>query len=196
MKKTSRLFLRSMRATAAAAFIGLISMGSAHAQEVKGEPVTASETVTATVLNVNQKTREVTIKMKDGTEHSFVASDNVKNLAQVKKGDIITAVYTEELAYQVRKHGTASGAQTTQAMASAAPGEQPAGAIAQQVTVTVTVTAIDPSVPSVTFKGPKGNSRTIKVKDPQKLVGVKVGDLVDLTYTESLAVKVDKAPKP
>jgi len=43
--------------------------------------------------------------------------------------------------------------------------------------------------------GPRGNSETIKVKDPQKLVGVKVGDMVDLTYTESLAIKVEEAPK-
>jgi hypothetical protein len=197
MKKTIKFsFLRGAQLTAAAAFISLIGLTSAKAQQVQGQTVTSSQTVTATVLSVNQKTREVTIKMTDGQEHSFIAGDHVKNLAQVKKGDLITAVYTEELAYQVRTHGKAGGVQTTQAVASAAPGQQPAGAVAQQITVTVTITAIDPSVPSVTFKGPKGNLRTIKVQDPQKLNGVKVGDLVDISYTESLAVTVDKAPKP
>jgi len=122
--------LRGIQATAAAAFLSLITMTGAKAQEVKGQTVTATETVKATVLSVNQKTREVTVKMEDSQEHSFIAGDHVKNLAQVKKGDIITAVYTEELAYEVRTHGTASGVQTTQAMASAAPGEQPAGAVA------------------------------------------------------------------
>src|SRR4030095_6037087 len=100
-------------------------------------------------------------------------------LAQVKPGDIITAVYTEEVAYQVLAHGKSTGVQSTEAMAAAKPGEMPAGGIAKQVTVTVEVTAIDTSVPSVTFKGPQGNTKTIKVKDPQKLVGVKVGDMVD-----------------
>jgi len=33
------------------------------------------------------------------------------------------------------------------------------------VTATVAITAIDTKVPSVTFKGPGGNTRTIKVKD-------------------------------
>jgi hypothetical protein len=43
--------------------------------------------------------------------------------------------------------------------------------------------------------GPKGNKETIKVRDPKNLNGVKVGDMVDITYTESLAIKVDEAPK-
>lgn len=179
----------------AAALISLFSITNAQAQEIKGETVVASETATATVTKINQKTREVTIKTDDGKEHSFVAGDHVKNLAQVKKGDIITVTYTEALAYQVRKHGQASGAETTTAAAAAVPGSKPAGAIAQQTTVTVTITAIDPTIPTVTFKGPQGNTKTIKVKDPQKLVGVKVGDLVDITYTEALGITVDKAPK-
>ena len=57
------------------------------------------------------------------------------------------------------------------------------------------ITAIDPTVPSVTFKGPQGNTRTLKVLHPEKLQGVNVGDTVDVTYTEALAIKVDAAPK-
>jgi hypothetical protein len=59
----------------------------------------------------------------------------------------------------------------------------------------VTITAIDPKVPSVTFKGPAGNTRAIKVRYPEKLQGVNVGDTVEITYTEALAMKVEKAPK-
>jgi hypothetical protein len=59
----------------------------------------------------------------------------------------------------------------------------------------VLITAIDPKVPSVTFKGPQGNTRTIKVLHPEKLEGVSVGDTVELTFTEAFAVKVEAAPK-
>ena len=41
-----------------------------------------------------------------GQKAKFVASTDVQNLEQVKKGDVITVVYTEALAYEVRKHGT------------------------------------------------------------------------------------------
>lgn len=194
-KRTAFLSLSGFRMGALTAMVSLFSITHTQAQEIKGQEVVATATATATVTKINQKTREVTIKTTDGKEHSFVAGDNVKNLAQVKKGDIITVNYTEALAYEVRKHGTAGGVVTSEAVASAQPGSQPAGVVAQQTTVTVTITAIDPSVPTVTFMGPKGNKKTIQVRDPQKLVGVKVGDLVDITYTEAIAIKVDPAPK-
>ena len=189
-KKIKSSWLQGFKATAAAALISLSGITNVQAQDTKGQAVVSSVTVTATVLMVNQKTREVSVKTEDGHEYSFIAGEAVKNLAQVKKGDVITAVYTESLAYEVKKHGQ-PGVTSTQATESAAPGTQPKGAIAQQTTVTVTITAIDRNIPSVTFKGPKGNERTIKVRDPQKLNGVNIGDLVDITYTEALAIKVD-----
>jgi len=196
MKKNFRMTApRGFKLMAIAALITMMSIKKIQAQEIKGEVVGETVTVTATVLSVDQASRKVTIKTDSGKTYSFVAGDNVKNLAQVKKGDIITAKYTEALAYQIRKPGAATGVETTNAAATAAPGEKPAGVVAQQTTVAVTVTAIDPSIPSVTFKGPQGNSRTIKVKDPQKLVGVKVGDVVDITYSEAMAISVSAAAK-
>jgi hypothetical protein len=195
MKRSIEISLmQGFKATAAAALISLFSITGAQAQNTKGQSVMSSETVTATVIDVNQKTREVYVKLDNGEEYSFVAGDKVKNLAQVKKGDIITVVYTEAIAYQVKEHGTA-GMKTTTAVKSAEPGAKPGGVVAQQTTVTVTITAIDPNAPTVTFMGPKGNKETIKVRDPKNLEGVKVGDMVDITYTEALAIKVDEAPK-
>jgi hypothetical protein len=193
-KSIENSLVQGFKATVAAALISLFSITNAQSQDTKGQTVISSETVTATVVKVNQKTREVTVKMKDGKEFSFIAGDHVKNLTQVKKGDIITAVYTEAIAYEVKKHGT-TGLKTTTATAAAEPGAKPAGVVAQQTTLTVIITAIDPTVPTVTFMGPKGNKETIKVRDPQNLNGVKVGDKVDITYTEALAVQVDEAAK-
>ena len=161
----------------------------------KGEAVIASVDVTATVTKVDQATREVTLRADDGQEYSFIASDDVKNLAQVEPGDVVTATYAEALAYEVKKGGTAVEPATVVAGGSAEPGMKPEGAIARQTTVTVLITAIDPTVPTVTFKGPAGNTRTIKVRHPEKLEGVKVGDTVEITYTEAFAIKVEEAPK-
>ena len=159
-----------------------------------GEAVMASVQRTATVTKIDQKTREVTLKSTDGQEYSFVAGPDVKNLAQVKVGDRVIATYTEALAYEVKKGG-AAGATTAVAAGTAKLGAQPGAAIAQQTTVTVMIMAIDPKIPSVTFKGPAGNTRTIKVMRPEKLQGVSVGDTVDITYTEALALKVEPAAK-
>ena len=40
-----------------------------------------------------------------------------------------------------------------------------------------------------------GNSETFKLKSADKLKGVKVGDVVDLSYTDAVAIKVEKAAK-
>jgi len=167
---------------------------SAPAIAPEGAAVLSSVQVTATVTKIDHKSRKVTLKAADGHEESFVADPAVTNLDQVKKGDVVTLTYTEALAYEVRKSGK-PGADTVVAAASAKPGEMPAGAIGQNTLVTVVITAIDPKAPSVTVKGPQGNTQTFKVASADKLKGVKVGDAVDLSYTEAVAVEVEKAPK-
>jgi hypothetical protein len=151
--------------------------------------------VTAKVAKIDHKTREVTLKADDGQEYSFVASEEARNLDQVQVGDIVTITYAEAFVYEVQKGGQAADQGTVVAGGRSAAGEKPAGAIARETKVTVLITAIDPTVPSVTFKGPAGNTRTIKVMHPEKLQGVSVGDTVDITYTEALAIKVVEAPK-
>jgi hypothetical protein len=192
MRNFRMITIKGFKSIATMALFGFIFITKIQAQS--GGGVEETTTVTAKVTSIDQKTRKVTVKTEDGKKYSFIASDNVKNLAQVKKGDVITAAYTEAIAYQVRKHNKQTGVEVTNAVGTAKAGEKPAGAVVQQTTVAVTIIAIDPSIPTVTFKGPQGNTKTIKVKDPKKLEGVKVGDVVDITYTEALAVKVDQAP--
>ena len=78
---------------------------------------------------------------------------------------------------------------------SSKPGETPAGAVGQEVTVTATITAIDKKAETVTIKGPKGNTETVKAQDPKNLDRVKVGDMVEITYAQALAVSLDKPAK-
>jgi Cu/Ag efflux protein CusF len=186
--------------TTAACLAAILSLSTAAQAAVpaaapKGEAVMASATVTATVVKVDQKTREVTVKGEDGKEFSFVASEDVRNLAQVKPGDVVTATYVEALAYEVKKGGTVVGPATVVGGGAAQAGSRPAAGIARQTTATVIITAIDPKAPSVTFTGPQGATRTIKVMHPEKLEGVSVGDTVQLTFTEAFGLKVEAAPK-
>ena len=43
--------------------------------------------------------------------------------------------------------------------------------------------------------GPDGDKQKFKLASADKLQGVKVGDTVDINYTEAIAIRVDKAPK-
>jgi len=81
-----------------------------------------------------------------------------------------------------------------EAVARAKPGEKPAGAVAKQVTVTATVEKIDKKKMIATLKGPEGKVVDVKVRtqEPGERAG---GDQVVITYTEAVAVSVEKPKK-
>lgn len=153
-------------------------------------------TVSATVVQIDQKDRLVTLLGPDGEEVLFRAGPEVRNLAQVKRGDMVQATYYESLAIDVRKPGEATPGVTAAADSDrAAPGERPGAATAESVTVTATVVKVDERKRTVTLRGPKGNVKTLPVKNPMHLGVVKAGDLVQVTYTEAIGIEVSPPTK-
>jgi Cu/Ag efflux protein CusF len=152
-------------------------------------------TVRGTVEAVDKDKQTVTLKGPKGRTMTLQVRDPQK-LDAVSVGDPVIAKYYESLAFEVKKAGAASpGKSAQEAVVSSKPGETPAGAVGRQVTVTTTITAIDKKANTVTIKGPEGNTETVKVRDPKNLEKVKVGDLVEITYTQALAVSLDKSVK-
>ncbi|MBI1816373.1 MAG: hypothetical protein HYR72_15455 [Deltaproteobacteria bacterium] len=153
-------------------------------------------TVTAKVKAIDQKTRHVTLQRSDGSVVKFVAGDEVRNLAQVKVGDELSVTYYESLAFEVKKPGTAvPGAAMAEEAGRAKLGEKPGAAGARAVTITATIVAIDKAAMTVTLKSADGELNTIKARNPDNLNRVSVGDLVEITYTEALAISVDAPTK-
>lgn len=151
---------------------------------------------TATVEAIDQSTRMVTLKGSKGDSFTFKAGEEVRNLAQVKVGDEVKFGYYESLAVRVLKEGEAfppSG--ESSAMTRAKAGEKPAGAVGTETTVNATITAIDKKAKTATLKGENGKSVTVTPRVPENLDKVKVGDRLVITYTEAVAVKVEKVEK-
>jgi Cu/Ag efflux protein CusF len=173
-----------------------IAADSTATPHVKGEKVGEKITVSATVEAIDLDKRIVTLKDEDGKITDLKVGKEVRNLPQVKVGDVVTATYREAIAYEVYKPGQAQpgGAEAVVA-GRAKAGEKPAAGVAEVMTVTATIEAIDKAASKVTLKGPEGHEVTVKVKDPTKLEGVNVGDEVQLTYTQALAISVHPAPK-
>ena len=166
---------------------------AAPAAPAPAEALMTTVKASATVTAINHETREVTLTLEDGEEFSLIADEAVENLDQVSQGDVVIATYTEALAYEVIRGGEEAGLETTAAAAAAELGEMPGAIAGRSTTLMVTVTSIDTEAPSVTFMGPGGNTRTIQVLYPEKLDGVSVGDSVEITYAEALAISVEKA---
>jgi hypothetical protein len=135
-----------------------------------------------------------TVTLKGPKRSLTVQVQDPKKLDAIKVGDPVVGKYYEAVAFEVKKAGTATpGVTTQQQVASSKPGETPAGAVGQQVTVTVTIVAIDKAARTVTVKSADGSTETIKARDPKNLDAAKVGDLVEITYTRALAIALDKA---
>jgi hypothetical protein len=150
-------------------------------------------TVRGWIDAVDKTNRTVTLKGPRGGTVTLDVKDP-KKLDSVAVGDPVVAAFIEALAIQVKKvPGATPGARVTEARASSAPGETPSGAVGREVVVTAQITAVDRQAQTVTIKGPRGNTETIKVKDPKNLTGVEAGDTAELTYTQALAVTLDRA---
>jgi Cu/Ag efflux protein CusF len=150
-------------------------------------------TVRGKVEAVDTEKKTVTLK---GPKRSLTLQvRDPQKLEAIKVGDPVVAKYYEALAIEVKKPGeTTPSVSAQQIVATSKPGETPAGAVGEQINATVTVTAIDKKAQTVTVKAPGGATETIKARDPKNLDKIKVGDLVEVTYTRALVISLDKAP--
>ena len=163
--------------------------------KVTGKGAVGAVRVRGTIAAVDKDQGTVTLKGPKGRTLTVEVRDKSK-LDAVAVGDPVVADYVEALVVQVKKSGTAAPGTTTQEThVSSKPGETPGGAIGREVTITSTITAVDKKAHTVTVKGPEGRTETIKAKDPKNLEGIKAGDLVEITYTQALAISLDKPAK-
>src|SRR5215467_13442156 len=151
-------------------------------------------TVRGTVEAIDKDKQTVTLK---GPNRSLTLRvRDASKLDAIKVDDPVVGKYYEALMVEVKKPGESTpGTSAQQAVVTSKPGETPAGAVAQQLTATATIVAIDKKAQTATIKGPEGNTVTVKARDPKNLDKVKVGDNVEITYTEALAISLDKSAK-
>jgi len=163
---------------------------------VRGKSAASVTKIRGTVAGVDKDAGTVTLKGPKGRTVTIEVKDKSK-LDQINVGDPVVAAYMEAVAWRVVKAGSgaAPGVSTQETRVSSKPGETPAGAVGREVTATVTITAIDRKNHTVTVKGPQGGTETIKAKEPKNLEGLKVGDMVEISYSQALAVSLDKSGK-
>ena len=175
-----------------------LSLGSGACATGKKETTVEKSrlvTITATVVAIDQATRVVTLKGSQGNTVTFRADERVRNLPQVQVGDEVAVNYYESLVLRLLKPDEAAVNEASVGAARAKSGEMPAAVGGGQVTVTVSIEAIDKGAGTVTFKDPAGGLATVRARDPKNLEKIKVGDRIAITYTEALAVNVEKTKK-
>jgi hypothetical protein len=165
----------------------IVLPGAARAQVSKtlnGE----AKVVTATVEAIEKSTRQITLKNADGTYEVLDVPASVKRFDGLKVGDTVKARYYETVVFRLKEPGEKAVDSATGATTPTPGGAKPAGTMAAQRTITATITAIDPKVPSISFTGPNGWAYSTRVEDKNNLAKVKVGDRVDITWTSAALI--------
>ena len=149
-----------------------------------------TEVVTGTVEAIQADTRIVTVKGPKGNYVDIEVPKESKKFANLKVGDKVTARYYENLILRLKAPGEPEP-NTAEAALTPSLGSKPGGTAATQRTITAVIDAIDPKVPSISFKGPNGWAYSSRVADKKALAKVKVGDRVEMTWTAALMVSLE-----
>jgi hypothetical protein len=154
--------------------------------------------MTATVEAVDHSARTVTLRDEEGQSHSVKVPEDVRAFDQVKKGDMVKVGYQESVAFNVHKKGEAKPEYRSSERMERTQGGQPGRVMEREEVVSAEVVSVDPDKNILKVKGPQGKTRTINVADPEareRLKDIKKGDVIEMTYTEAMAVTLEPAKK-
>ena len=152
--------------------------------------------ITASVEAIDAAARTITLKGPRGNALALEVGPEVKNLERIKVGDLVAVTYAEALSLELKKGGSgirerSEKMEVQKPQAGAAPG----AAARRTTTVMADVVAVDPKARTITLRGPK-RTVTLNVRNPDHFKVVKVGDQVQATFVEAVAVSIEPAQKP
>ena len=152
-----------------------------------GEPMTVSATVAA----IDYTQRVVVLRGKDGRDEALYVGEDVKRFANIKVGDRVTATYYRSLGVQLLQPGEKATDTLTLGVVGTGGVDRPGGAVAAQLRIKATVTAIDMSNQTVTLTGEQGRSVIVKAANKDRLAKLKAGDQLEVVMTTAALVSVE-----
>jgi hypothetical protein len=166
--------------------------GVASAQSAAPAGPTAARRMHSTmvVTAIDRTTRSVTLQDADGEMRAVTAPPDMTSFDTLKVGDHVDVDYYESVGLSLMPPGTKTSVTEGTSGGRVAPGM---AAAARDVTANVEVVSVDEVMNKVTFKGPKGNLRTVTIYDPQmqkRLANLRPGQIVQITYREAIAAAI------
>lgn len=158
------------------------------------EPLEVSdvEELEATVVAVDASARTLALRGPDGNVAAFNVGPEVRNLAQVKVGDILRVSYYSGVLFSIAEPGQA-GEDGAVAAGRAEEGERPGMMAGATMRETVEILSVARDGTAVSFRDAEGHVQSIDVpREEGRAFARKLrrGDLVDIQYTEAVAIGV------
>jgi hypothetical protein len=183
-----------MKTSHVASLVAICGLIACSSPEPRPSPLYESSkevSTVATVEAVDVDARKITLKGPEGNTITCDVDERVRNLSQVKPGDVVTLTYIEAAAIHVVKK--AEHEEDDVVIDRAPEGSKPGGKVTRQVSRTAEIVSVDQSRGTVTLRASDDSVTTVHVRRPERLAGLKVGDLLRITYTEAVAVSVQPA---
>ena len=158
-----------------------------------GAIVTETSSTTATIVAIDQAKMKLTLQTPDGKKTTFKATPSMTNFPQLRVGDVVSAVVTEQVAIAIWK-GTNPPPDAAGAVVGITPTgtSNPAGFAVATEMVTARVTAVDAQNRKVTVQFEDGTVHTYKAQKGVDLSQVQAGDNITIQVTEAAAITVTK----
>jgi hypothetical protein len=170
------------------------SANLAYTEGVPGGLAVATRRLIANVTAIDTANRKVTILTADGQKTTVKCGPEVINFDQIRVGDQLKVLVTEELAVSMATDGGPVSDGGAAIVALAPKGAKPGGVIATTVQVSATVTGINLKRHRTTLQFPDGTTHTVAVRKDVDLTQRKVGEKVVIRTTEAMALSMEKIP--
>ena len=147
--------------------------------------------VSGVVDDVDRVGRNVTIKSAGVIQSPIYVGPDLPIFDQLNRGDTVSIRFYDSVIVAVTPDARLAPLTNTTTEAKKALDRADADVI-QQTTMTVTVDAIDATNRVVNYHGFDNRPVMRQVQHPQLIEGLKVGDVVTITYTRARAATIEK----
>ncbi len=172
-------------------FVGVHSDAQAQTAPGAEKPAAYTEktvSATATVQTINLRNRIVRVKEESNDRvYDLKVDKSVQNLDRLQVGDRVVVNYIEAIAVRVIKPEEDKALSFEKKAEPEGPGME-----VRQTTVTARIAYIDRNTNNVYLTWPDGVTVGVRAKDPKVLENFKDGDWIEITYTDTLAISIEK----
>ena len=159
------------------------------------EPLEVSGVVEiqATVIDVDAPARTLVLRGPEGKEVGLNVGPKVRNLAQVSVGDTLTVSYYSGYLFSMAEPGNA-GTDAEIVAGRTEEGALPGAVVGETMRATVEILSVARDGSAVSFRDPQGATQSVDVQREEVQAfarKLRQGDLVDIHYTEAVAVAVE-----
>jgi hypothetical protein len=166
-------------------------------EQVETSVRAAAVLVEAELVGIDLESREISLRGPLGQVLTMTVGEDVERLEEFAVGDIISATYLTSLAGELREPTEEEKANPWQVMEAAeiADGEHSPGvAGARMIHAVCTIEGMNRVLRTVMVEDPRGKYHVIEDVDPARLEGLTLGTTLILTYTEAMALSLEKRP--